>query len=118
MTLDSAPITDSRFAQLLCADGAGQLAAKAQPFLSAQRGPEALARLFGVFRVDEHHAVITIGNWLKDTPELEARRRSVRARGGEDRQHPRRCDRWLSDQQGVTAQEGPDLPQAAPRGLP
>ncbi len=71
MTLDPTPITESRFAQLLGAEGAARLVEKAQPFFTTQRGPEELARLFAVFRVGEHHAVITIGDWLKDTQQLE-----------------------------------------------
>lgn len=63
----------SRFAQLLGADGAMKLAAAAQPFFARPRGPEELARLFAVFRVGEHHAVITIGDWLKDTHQLEVK---------------------------------------------
>ena len=73
MTFDPVQIVDSRFVELLGAEGAAQLAVKAQPFFSAQRGPEELARLFAIFRVGEHHAVITIGDWLKDTPELEVK---------------------------------------------
>lgn len=45
----------------------------ASKFFSRQRGPEELARLFAIFRVGEHHAVITIGDWLKSTPELEVK---------------------------------------------
>lgn len=73
MTSDPAQITESRFARLLGADGAQRLATRAQPFFSAQRGPEELARLFAIFRVGEHHAVITIGDWLKHTPQLEVK---------------------------------------------
>lgn len=73
MTVDPAQLTESRFAQLLGAAGTAQLAMAAQPFFSRQRGPEDLARLFAVFRVGEHHAVITIGDWLKDTPQLDVK---------------------------------------------
>ena len=64
---------DSRFAQILGGERAAKFVADAQPFLGKQRGPEELARLFAIFRVGEHHAVITIGDWLKDTPQLEVK---------------------------------------------
>lgn len=73
MALEPAQFTDSRFAQMLGGERAAQLVTNGQRFFSKQRGPEELARLFGVFRVGEHHAVITIGDWLKDTPELEVK---------------------------------------------
>ncbi|MGD0946023.1 MAG: hypothetical protein ABSA52_01225 [Candidatus Binatia bacterium] len=71
MPLDPTQFTDSRFAQLLGDTGATKLAADALPFFTRQRGPEEMARLFAVFRVGEHHAVITIGDWLKNTNQLE-----------------------------------------------
>lgn len=73
MTLDPRRLTDSRFAQLLGERGAIDLATKAVPFFRRDRGPEELARLFAVFRVGEHHAVITIGDWLKHTAALEVK---------------------------------------------
>jgi len=45
----------------------------ANKFFTRQRGPEELSKLFAIFRVGEHHAVITIGDWLKSTPELEVK---------------------------------------------
>jgi 1,2-phenylacetyl-CoA epoxidase catalytic subunit len=45
----------------------------ANEFFGRQRDPDELARLFAIFRVGEHHAVITIGDWLKSTPELEVK---------------------------------------------
>lgn len=42
-------------------------------FFAKQRHPDELAKLFAIFRVGEHHAVITIGDWLKSTPELEVK---------------------------------------------
>jgi 1,2-phenylacetyl-CoA epoxidase catalytic subunit len=44
-----------------------------EKFFAKQRDPDELARLFAIFRVGEHHAVITIGDWLKSTPELEVK---------------------------------------------
>ena len=80
MVLEPAQFTDSRFAQILGGERAGKFVAEAQRFFSQQRGPEELAKLFAIFRVGEHHAVITIGDWLKDTPELEV----PRSDGGDD----------------------------------
>jgi 1,2-phenylacetyl-CoA epoxidase catalytic subunit len=71
MTADTGVFLDSRFARLLGTTGAAELATRAQPFFARQRGPEELARLFAVFRVGEHHAVITIGDWLKSTNRLD-----------------------------------------------
>lgn len=73
MVLEPAQFTDSRFAQILGGERAGKFVADGQRFFSQQRGPEEVARLFATFRVGEHHAVITIGDWLKDTPELEVK---------------------------------------------
>jgi 1,2-phenylacetyl-CoA epoxidase catalytic subunit len=73
MALELAQLTDSRFAQILGGERAGKFVADAQNFFGQQRAPEELAKLFAVFRVGEHHAVITIGDWLKDTPELEVK---------------------------------------------
>lgn len=42
-----------------------------EKFFAKQGEPDELAKLFGIFRVGEHHAVITIGDWLKSTEELE-----------------------------------------------
>jgi 1,2-phenylacetyl-CoA epoxidase catalytic subunit len=42
-------------------------------FFAKQRDPDQLARLFAIFRVGEHHAVITIGDWLKSTEQLEVK---------------------------------------------
>ncbi len=42
-------------------------------FFQRERGPHQLAKLFGIFRVGEHHAVITIGDWLKSTDNLEVK---------------------------------------------
>ena len=44
-----------------------------EKFFARQRNPDELARLFAIFRVGEHHAVITIGDWLKSTKELEVK---------------------------------------------
>ncbi len=73
MALEPAQFFDSRFAQLIGGERAAKFVADAQRFLSKQRGPEELAQLFAIFRVGEHHAVITIGDWLKDTPQLEVK---------------------------------------------
>jgi 1,2-phenylacetyl-CoA epoxidase catalytic subunit len=73
MVLEPAQFTDSRFAQMLGGERAAKFVADGQRFFSQQRGPEEMARLFAIFRVGEHHAVITIGDWLKDTPELEVK---------------------------------------------
>jgi len=42
-------------------------------FFQRERDPHELAKLFGIFRVGEHHAVITIGDWLKSTENLEVK---------------------------------------------
>jgi 1,2-phenylacetyl-CoA epoxidase catalytic subunit len=73
MALEPAQFTDSRFAQMLGGERAAQFVTNGRRFFSKQRGPEELARLFAIFRVGEHHAVITIGDWLKDTPQLEVK---------------------------------------------
>jgi len=52
---------------------ATDFATAAEQLFSKQRDPEALAKLFAVFRVGEHHAVITIGQWLTSTPQLEVK---------------------------------------------
>lgn len=44
-----------------------------EAFFAKQREADELARLFAIFRVGEHHAVITIGDWLKSTRELEVK---------------------------------------------
>jgi len=44
-----------------------------EKFFARQRDADELAKLFAIFRVGEHHAVITIGDWLKSTPELEVK---------------------------------------------
>lgn len=44
-----------------------------EKFFSRQRDPDQLAKLFAIFRVGEHHAVITIGDWLKSTEQLEVK---------------------------------------------
>lgn len=69
-TPDPAQLLGSRFLQLIGPAGAADLLQKSQPFFARPRGPEELARLFAVFRVGEHHAVITIGDWLKSTNQL------------------------------------------------
>jgi 1,2-phenylacetyl-CoA epoxidase catalytic subunit len=46
---------------------------KAMKFFERTREPAEMAKLFAIFRVGEHHAVITIGNWLQSTPELEVK---------------------------------------------
>lgn len=71
MTIEPSQIFDSRYAELLGQDRVVRLAKQAESFFTRQRGPEELASLFSIFRVGEHHAVITIGDWLKSTPELE-----------------------------------------------
>ena len=48
-------------------------AEKVDRFFQRQRDPDQLAKLFAIFRVGEHHAVITIGDWLKSTEELEVK---------------------------------------------
>ena len=73
MNVDPMRFAESRFARLLGPEQAGAFAVNGQRFFGQQRTPEDLARLFGVFRVGEHHAVITIGDWLKDTPQLEVK---------------------------------------------
>jgi 1,2-phenylacetyl-CoA epoxidase catalytic subunit len=73
MAIESAQLADSRFAQLLGPEKAAGFVQQAQTFLSKQRDPDELAHLFAIFRVGEHHAVITIGDWLKSTPELEVK---------------------------------------------
>jgi 1,2-phenylacetyl-CoA epoxidase catalytic subunit len=44
-----------------------------EQFFAKQRDPDQLARLFAIFRVGEHHAVITIGDWLKSAEQLEVK---------------------------------------------
>lgn len=77
MTTTSVPdlsrFIDSRFTQLIGAETAVERVQAGHSFFSKERDPEALARLFAIFRVGEHHAVITIGDWLKDTPQLEVK---------------------------------------------
>ncbi len=73
MTVEPAQLIDSRFAQIMGSERVARFAEQGLSFFSRQRGPEELARLFAVFRVGEHHAVITIGDWLKSTPELEVK---------------------------------------------
>ena len=73
MTVHPTRFLDSRLARILGPEGAEQLARGALPFFERQRDPEALANLFAVFRVGEHHAVITIGDWLKSTNHLEVK---------------------------------------------
>ena len=53
--------------------GQPQFLEQGAKFFTRQRGPEELAKLFAIFRVGEHHAVITIGDWLKSTPEPEVK---------------------------------------------
>jgi 1,2-phenylacetyl-CoA epoxidase catalytic subunit len=48
-------------------------AAEREKFFAKQRDPDQLAKLFAIFRVGEHHAVITIGDWLKSTEPLEVK---------------------------------------------
>ena len=45
----------------------------ATTFFQRSRDPHEIAKLFAVFRVGEHHAVITIGDWLKSTEDLEVK---------------------------------------------
>jgi 1,2-phenylacetyl-CoA epoxidase catalytic subunit len=71
MTIEPSQLIDSRYAQIMGPERVVKLAEQAQALFSRPRGPEELARLFAIFRVGEHHAVITIGDWLKSTPELE-----------------------------------------------
>jgi 1,2-phenylacetyl-CoA epoxidase catalytic subunit len=73
MIIEPSQLIDSRFAQMLGPEGVKSLAEQAQGFFSRQRGPEELAHLFAIFRVGEHHAVVTIGDWLKSTPDLEVK---------------------------------------------
>jgi 1,2-phenylacetyl-CoA epoxidase catalytic subunit len=73
MTIEPAQLAESRFAQLLGTERASGFVQQAQTFFSKQRDPDELAHLFAIFRVGEHHAVITIGDWLKSTPELEVK---------------------------------------------
>src|SRR3989304_3688681 len=73
MTTEVSDLIDSRFAQMLGPEGVTSIAQQAQGFFSRQRGPEELAHLFAIFRVGEHHAVITIGDWLKSTPDLDVK---------------------------------------------
>jgi 1,2-phenylacetyl-CoA epoxidase catalytic subunit len=69
--IEPSELVDSRYAQIMGLERITKLAEQAQSFFTRQRGPEELAQLFAIFRVGEHHAVITIGDWLKSTPELE-----------------------------------------------
>lgn len=48
-------------------------AENATTFFQRSRDPHEIAKLFAIFRVGEHHAVITIGDWLKSTEELEVK---------------------------------------------
>ncbi len=73
MTIEPSQLIDSRYAQIMGPERVVALAEQTQTFFSRQRGPEELAHLFAIFRVGEHHAVITIGDWLKSTPELEVK---------------------------------------------
>jgi len=73
MEIEPAQLVDSRFAQLMGPARAAKFVEDGRGFFSRQRGPEELAHLFAIFRVGEHHAVITIGDWLKSTPELEVK---------------------------------------------
>jgi 1,2-phenylacetyl-CoA epoxidase catalytic subunit len=73
MTTETSQLIDSRFAQIMGQDGVLKLAEKGQSFFSRARGPDELAHLFAIFRVGEHHAVVTIGDWLKSTPDLEVK---------------------------------------------
>ncbi len=66
-------LVESRFAALLGSEAARDLAAKAERFFSVPRDPDALARLFATFRVGEHHAVITIGAWLREPAQFEVK---------------------------------------------
>jgi hypothetical protein len=66
-TIDPGRLTESRYAMLLGEAGVARLVECAGPFFARPRDPEALARLFAIFRVGEHHAVITIGDWLGTT---------------------------------------------------
>lgn len=45
----------------------------ATTFFQRGRDPHEIAKLFAIFRVGEHHAVITIGDWLKSTEEPEVK---------------------------------------------
>lgn len=47
--------------------------AEREKFFQKQRDPDQLAKLFAIFRVGEHHAVITIGDWLKSTSQPEVK---------------------------------------------
>jgi len=73
MTIELAQLIDSRFAQIMGPEGVAKFAEQGLAFFSRQRGPEELAHLFAIFRVGEHHAVVTIGQWLKSTSELEVK---------------------------------------------
>ena len=73
MDIQPAELVDSRFAQMLGPARAAQFVEQGSGFFTRQRGPEEVAHLFSIFRVGEHHAVITIGDWLKSTPELEVK---------------------------------------------
>ena len=73
MVIEPSELIDSRFAQMMGGERVARLAEQGLAFFSRQRGPEELARLFAIFRVGEHHAVVTIGQWLKSTPELEVK---------------------------------------------
>jgi hypothetical protein len=70
-TIDPGRLTESRYAMLLGEAGVARLVERAGPFFARPRDPEALARLFAIFRVGEHHAVITIGRWLGTTSRLD-----------------------------------------------
>ena len=45
----------------------------ANRFFARERHLDELAKLFAIFRIGEHHAVITSGDWLRSTQELEVK---------------------------------------------
>jgi len=83
----------------------------ARRFFGRQRGPDELARLFAIFRVGEHHAVITIGDWLKSTPELEVKSGFARLVWDE----ARHTQIWTERVQQLIGQESADKLYPDPR---
>ena len=75
-TIDPGRLTESRYAMLLGEAGVARLVERAGPFFARPRDPEALARLFAIFRVGEHHAAI--GEWLSDRSHYVHRRAETR----------------------------------------
>src|SRR4030066_767855 len=103
MDIQPAEVVDSRFPQIMGPARAAKFVEDGRGFFTRQRGPEELAHLFSIFRVGEHHAVITIGDWLKSTPELEVKEGYARLLWDEARHTkiwPQRMTELVGEQQG------------------